>query len=371
MSRSSGPHPAPTASDVLGVPVLPPGRATVATNRLRSRVGRIHAAMAPPPVQILEGLFGMLDHRVLVTLCRLGVPEALTSPTAPDELARTVGADPVRLTRLLRYASTRGWVRIDRRGRARPTRVTAFLRADHPGGWRAWVEFAGGDEVTAAVAALTTDPTVADAFAEVNGRPFFEWMAEHPDRWATFDRAMAAGGRMHALALASAIDWGSSRQVCDIGGGTGDLLVALLELVPSLAGTVFDLPAVVGRALAHDRLTAVGGDAFVEIPGGFDTYLLVNVLHDWDDDDACRILRRVGDAAAGTARIVVVDSDRQAVPRDRLPVCADVLMAALTNGGCERSAGEFAALGGRCGLRLTKTTRLATGDVAHEFRSTR
>jgi len=370
MTTNSGSHAAPTATDILGVPVLPPGRATAAANRLRSRVGRIHAAMGPPPVQILEGLFGLLDHRVLVTLCRLGVPDALTSPTAPDELARTVGADPVRLMRLLRYGSTRGWLRIDRRGRARPTKVTAFLRSDHPGGWSAWVEFAGGDEVGAAVAALTTDPAITDAFAEVNGAPFFEWMADHPDRWAVFDRAMAAGGRMHALALASAIDWGQARHVCDVGGGTGDLLVALLELVPSISGTVFDLPDVVGRALRHDRLTAEGGDAFVEIPGGFDTYLLVNVLHDWDDDDAHRILQRVADAAATTARIIVLDSDHQNVPRDRLPVCTDVLMAALTNGGCERSPGDFAALGHGCGLRLTKTTRLATGDLAHEFRRT-
>jgi hypothetical protein len=368
MTKADRPHPMPTPGDILGVPVLPPGRATMATNRIRSLVGRIHAAMGPPPVQILEGLFGLLDHRVLVVLCRLGVPDALTSPIPPDELARALGADPVRLTRLLRYASTRGWVRIDRRGRVRPTRVTAFLRSDHPGGWSAWVEFAGGDEIGAAVGALTTDPSVTDAFAEVNGRPFFEWMVHHPERWATFDRAMAAGGRMHALALAAAVDWDHTRQVCDVGGGTGDLLAALLELVPSISGTAFDLPDVIGRALEHDRLTAVGGDALVEVPAGFDTYLLVNVLHDWDDDDARRILERVGGAMSDRSRLIVVDNDHQTVPRDRLPVCTDVLMAALTNGGRERNAGTFAALGHDCGLHLTRTTRLATADLAHEFR---
>ena len=368
MSDTSARPQAPTPSDVLGIPVLPPGLATTAGNHIRSRMERIHAAMGPPPVQILEGLFGMLDHRVLVTLCRLGVPDALTSPTTPDALAARVGADPARLTRLLRHASTRGWLRIDRRGRVRATRVTAFLRSDHPGGWAAWVEFAGGDEIVAAVAALTTDPAVTDAFAQVNGRPFFEWMADHPDRWAVFDQAMAAGGRMHALALAAAIDWEHTTRVCDVGGGTGDLLVALLQLVPSISGTVFDLPAVIGRSVGHDRLTAVAGDAFVEVPGGFDTYLLVNVLHDWDDDDARRILGRVAAAASAQARVIVLDSDHQTVPRDRLPVCVDLMMAALTNGGRERDTAGFAVLGGDCGLQLTSTTRLATGDLAHEFR---
>jgi hypothetical protein len=46
-----------------------------------------------------------------------------------------------------------------------------------------------------------------------------------------------------------------------------------------------------------------------------------------------------------------------------------VLMAALTKGGKERSAAEFAALGRACGLRLVRTHRLASGDLAHEFRS--
>jgi hypothetical protein len=358
----------PLAKDILGVPVLPPAPMASGGDRVRAAIGRAHRRMAPPPVRILEGLFGMLDHRVLVALCEAGVPEALTGRMLPAELAARTGSDPARLERLLRFAATRGWVRIDRRGRVRPTRVTAFLRADHPGGWRAWVDFAGGDEVTRAVAGLSADRETPDPFASAHGRPFFAWMAEHPDRWAVFDAAMAAGGRMHALTLAAALDWSESRLVCDVGGGTGALLAALLELEPGLRGTVVDLPAVVARAVEHDRLTAVGGDAFVGVPPGFDTYLLVNVLHDWDDDDAARILGRVAEAAAGAGRVIVVDSEHTTVPRAGIAVCADVLMAALTSGGRERSAAEFAALGRRCGLGLERSVRLASGDLAHELR---
>jgi len=279
-----------TTSEVLGVPVLPPGPITLAGNRLRGVLGRVHAAMAPPPARILEGLYGMLEHRALVLLCRSGVPEALTGPTPVPQLASRLDADPEGLDRLLRYAATQGWVRLDRRGRVRPTRVTAFLRSDHPGGWRAWVEFAGGEEIVAAVGALSLDREASDAFASVNGAPFFAWMAQHPDRWRTFDRAMAAGARMHALTLAAALDWSGDRRVCDVGGGTGELLATLLDLLPSLDGTLLELPEVVARSVTHPRLQATGGDAFEHVPEGSDTYLLVNVLHDWDDTDAVRIL---------------------------------------------------------------------------------
>jgi SAM-dependent methyltransferase len=353
--------------DVLGVPVLPPGRVTVAGNRMRELVGRVHRSLAPPPVRILEGLFGALDHRVLVALCDAGVPDALSGRRSIGELAVEVDADAVQLERLLRFAAARGWVRIDRKGRVRPTKVTTFLRTDHPGGWRAWVDFAGGDEVVAAIGRLSLRGGAPHSFLEANGAPFFEWMAAHPDRWQVFDQAMAAGGRMHALGLASALDWKSGERVCDVGGGTGDLLATLLDLVEGLEGAVLDLPAVVARAVDHPRLTAIAGDAFVEIPSGYDTYLLVNVLHDWDDADSLRILRRVAAAAGPDARVVVVDSERTTVPRDDMAVSADVLMAALTDGGKERDGAEFAELGGEAGLRLATTRRLPSADVAHVF----
>ena len=366
-------HSKPTApakvADVLGVPFLPPAAVTVRANRVRSALGRVHAAMAPPPVRILEGLFGVLDHRVLVALCEAGVPDALTGPVEVAALAERIGADPIMLERLLRFASTRGWVRIDRRGRMRPTRVTAFLRVGHPGGWRAWVDFAGGDEIVAAVGALSVRAGLTDAFAEVNGSPFFEWMADHPDRWSIFDRAMGAGGRMHGLTLAGALDWSETSSVCDVGGGTGELLATLVDLVPDLQGTVLDLPDVVRRAPDHPRVKFVAGDAFDRVPDGFDTYLLVNVVHDWNDEDATRILRRVAEAAAaGRSRVVVVDSDRPTVPGDDVAVSADVLMAALTAGGKERDRAAFTALGRSAGLRLERSVRLASGDVAHVFR---
>jgi hypothetical protein len=104
---------------------------------------------------------------------------------------------------------------------------------------------------------------------------------------------MGAGGRVHALTLAAALDWSEDRRVCDLGGGTGELLSTLLDLLPGLEGTLLDLPEVVARAISHPRLPTRGGDAFTHVPEGFDTYLLVNVLHDWDDAHAVQILTRV------------------------------------------------------------------------------
>ncbi len=347
------------------MPRMPPARLAGAFSAMRGWIGWVHSAVAPPPVKILEALFGALEHRVLVLLCRFKIPDVLRSPMSLENLARQVGADVARLEPIVRFAAARGWLRLDRRGRVRSTRVTEFLRTDHPGGWQAWVQFAGGDEVVDAIKYL--DLRAGDSFAAANGEPFFQWMQHHPGRWAAFDEAMSAGARMHALTLHSAIEWESVRSVCDVGGGTGELLIGLLELEPTLQGIVFDLPEVISRARSHPRLTEVGGNAFDSIPASCDVYLLVNVIHDWNDHDAGRIMANVATAAVKDSRILVVENDHPRKPRRDIATSSDVLMAALTNGGKERNQRDIRSLAENSGLRLTSSKPLASGDVVHHL----
>lgn len=358
--------------EVLGVPALPPSGAAGPMARMRAALAHAHRASAPPPARLLESALGGIDLAVLATLCRLELPDQLDRPRQLRTLAEDLGVDPQRLERLLRYARTRGWVRTDRRGRVRATRTTAFLRRDHPGGWRAWVEFAAGSEVAAALhhldAGLRPD---GDAFATANGAPFFTWMQAHPARHATFDGAMAAGGRMHGLLLARSLDWSGSRRVCDVGGGTGALLGVLLDEHPHLTATLFELPEVAARATPHERLEVVAGDAFVAVPGGHDTYVLANVLHDWDDRAAEQLLEQVRDAVGRAPadgprpRVVVVESEAHVRPRDDLATRADLLMLALTPGGRERSTAHLAELAAVAGLRHVAAHRLVSGELAH------
>jgi hypothetical protein len=103
--------------------------------------------------------------------------------------------DRVRLGRLVRYAAARGWVALDRHGRVRPKPVMRFLHADHPGGWRAWVEFMGGEEVLAAIGRLDegrTDPRARDEFAARTDLLMLALTASGRERTATQFAALAS-----------------------------------------------------------------------------------------------------------------------------------------------------------------------------------
>ncbi|WP_243422396.1 methyltransferase [Micromonospora globispora] len=64
--------------------------------------------------------------------------------------------------------------------------------------------------------------------------------------------------------------------------------------------------AIVSAGLGHRAGTQVGS-FFDALPAGAGGYVLSGVLHDWDDDDALRILRRCADAASETGKVLVVD----------------------------------------------------------------
>jgi SAM-dependent methyltransferase len=340
-------------------------------NRLRAGIARPHRLMAPPPLRIIEGVLGQLDTVALGALCALDVPDRLAGPMTVTELATAIGADADRTRRLTDYAATRGWLRVDRRGRRQPNKVTEFLRREHPGGWRSWVEFAAGPDVLAAATAFITDPRAPDPFARATGAAFFDWEHRGNQRRESFDAAMAAGARMHALALAEAVEWPADTRVCDVGGGNGALLATLVARRRGLRGTVLDLPSVIAGATPQPGVDLVGGDAFRQVPSGFDTYLLVNVIHDWPDDAAVELLTAVARAVPPSGRVIVVEGERTPRPADGITVRADMLMLILTSGGQERTTDELAALGRRAGLTHERAIRLASADRAHVFRPDR
>lgn len=117
-----------------------------------------------------------------------------------------------------------------------------------------------------------------------------------------------------ASRVVTAYDWGALGDVIDVGGGDGTLLIALLNEYPSLRGTVLELPEMAESARKRfeaagfgDRAAAVSGDFFAELPAGAEGYLLCAVLGDWDDEDACRILRRCAAAAGEDGAVFVIE----------------------------------------------------------------
>src|SRR5262249_55244541 len=151
------------------------------------------------------------------------------------------------------------------------------------------------------------------------GRGFWEDLEAHPEVAASFDALMgpAGHGTPDPNVLPNPADWATVRSVVDVGGGTGAQLREILRAHPNVRGVLVDLPHVVARSSAADRLTTVGQSFFDPLPAGHDIYILKNVLGDWPDDDARLILKRCAEAAGTSGRVVVfteIDPNGRASP---------------------------------------------------------
>lgn len=317
-----------------------------------------------PEQRMSRLLGGYRITQMLHVAARLGLPDLLADgPLSVDRLAALAGVQPRPLYRLLRALASEG-VFAERAddGRFELTPLAATLRRDAPGRQRVfaltygepwwWSSFGG---------LLDAVRTGRPAFEALHGRHLFDWLGDHPDAAALFNDNMAAMSADEAAAVVDAVDLSGVGMLADIGGGHGILAAEFLARHPAARAWILDRPGVVAGARAvldrrgvADRCALVGGDFFAEVPPGADVYTLKDILHDWDDERAVAILRRLRRALGdGGARLLVVE--RVIPPGNEAFVgkMVDITMLAML-GGQERTEREYRELLAAAGLRVTR-----------------
>lgn len=298
--------------------------------------------------------------QLLYVLAELRIPDLLAGGAlTADELALETGVDRDALGRVLRATASVGVLAEEDGGRFAVTALGDRLREDAPGSLRPlalsygqqWRWLAWGHLLDS-----VRDGTTA--FDHAHGEPIYRYLAEHPGAAADFDNHMASLAERRGQALAAAYDFSEARRVVDVGGGRGALVETLLREYEGLTAVVVDSQAAVheGQQRLHaaglaDRVTFTAGDFFVSVPAGGDLYVLSNVLHDWQDDDALAILRSCREAMSPSARLLVLQ-DLAPPHGERSPVNVfDISLLVLT-GGRERTLEEYRELLSTAGFRL-------------------
>jgi hypothetical protein len=348
---------------------IPPAwliRPLVAT---RNGIARVHRGTAPPAVTIFERSLGIIDTKALGVAAELGVADVLgDARRTAAELAATLRVDADALERLLRYLVGRGIFGRGRDGRYRNNRASSLLRDDGPDSLRPWARFFGAPWHVAIWNHLDHSVRTGGAAAgEALGSEFWRYLTEvDTDAGRVFDDALEAASRLQQDVVAHTYAWPAGSKVCDVGGGTGSLLAAILAANPGCSGVLFDLPVVVAkagpvleRAGVAARVEIAGGDFFDAVPEGCDRYVLEAVVHDWDDDACVRILTRCRDALAPGGRILVLEQTLPEHDGDDLARALDLEMLVDTGRGRERTRAEFEALFARAGLRVRDVTPIA------------
>lgn len=95
------------------------------------------------------------------------------------------------------------------------------------------------------------------------------------------------------------------------------------------------------------------GDFFKDPLPAADTYLIMDVIHDWDDEQATALLSAVRSAALPHARVLVIETVIADVPGPDWSKIMDVIMLWIV-GGRQRSHSEHEQLLNKAGFRLER-----------------
>jgi hypothetical protein len=313
-------------------------------------------------------LLGVLSGSWLAQACyavvKVGVPDLLAEgPRTVDDLAAASGADAGVLYRLLRALAASGVFRQPAAQTFAHNQVSELLRTDAPGSAHL-IALMHGEEVFRSFAEIMhTVHTGEPAFEHVYGMTFYRYLDANPEAARTFNEAMGDQGALPSL---STCDFTGVGTLVDVGGGNGALLAEVLAAHPSMRGVLIERPDALRRA--HDRLTDAGlsdrvefveGDFFDSVPTGGDVYVLARVLHNWTDEHAVELLRRVHTAMRPAARLLVMENllpdDDDAVTTAAL---GDLLML-VTLEGRDRTDAEYRDLLVKAGFSVLDTRRAA------------
>jgi SAM-dependent methyltransferase len=317
--------------------------------------------LPPPPARLIGLTTGAWITQAVSVAAALGIADHLTAgPRSVEQLAEAVGAHGPSLYRVLRaLADVEVFEELDGR-RFASTEVGDLLRSDAPVSLRAWATFVGAPFHMEALADLVGAVRTGEAaFERVHQQMAFDYFRDHPEEGTLFNQAKTGASSPAIAEVVAAYDFSGAGTVVDVGGGHGSLLAAVLQAHPHLRGVVYDLPEVVAGAKpvldeagVRDRASTVGGDFFVSVPTGGDVHVLANIIHDWDDERALRVLRNCRAALNPRGRVLLGEAVLPSGPEPSMAKLIDVEMLVMGSGR-QRSESEYRDLLRHAGLQLS------------------
>jgi len=184
-------------------------------------------------------------------------------------------------------------------------------------------------------------------FPVLYGKPFFSYLAVHPDRASEYHRAMSEYARVDYLDIGNVLDLSQEGTVLDVGGGNGALVDSLRVHYPEVSFSIFDIQD--HRTVASQDLPFIQGDFFQGIPKGSSAFILSRVIHDQDDAEAELILRNCYAALPSGGHLYLVEND-VALLGDGGHLLSLNMLAMC--GSRERSLKEYLELLDRSGFRM-------------------
>lgn len=296
---------------------------------------------------------------ILGRLIRARVPDLLDGgPVHGVTLANQSGLHPLSTVRALRALTAFGVFHEVAPSTFVNTEASNLFR-DTPDGLRNYALFATSEQYLKSSAALGHSLETGQASHDVAlGQKVWEYLRDHPDDNAAFNKGLAEIRKDEQAAIAAAYDWKGVTSVVDVGAGAGALLASIVAQNPGIRGILFDRPDVLPDADhllrqrgVRERCELIGGSFFDPIPVHGDIWILSQILHDWPDTECRVILARCRERTRAGDRLLVIEMVPVPGQPDVGIALLDMAMTMFGGEARQRTAEEYDELFAATGFR--------------------
>jgi len=188
-----------------------------------------------------------------------------------------------------------------------------------------------------------------EEFSSLFNKPYFEWLEVSDKKAELYQKAISTYAKKDYYRVPKIQDFSKHKIVLDVGGGSGHLLRYLLEMHPNLKGMLLESKKTIEIAKYEvlkdftNRCEFITGNFFEKIPKGADAIFLCRILHDWDDENASKILSNCYEVLESNDKLYVVELILHEDLNDPLGALLNLNMLTIT-GGKERTKTEFRQL---------------------------
>ncbi|PKW14905.1 methyltransferase [Saccharopolyspora spinosa] len=313
------------------------------------------------------------------TAATLRVPDVVKDGPLPlAEIAHLCKAEADPLGRVLRFLVHHGMFTEPEPDVFGPNEASDALRSDLADGPQPWLDLDGavGRADLAFVELIEQVRGHHPAYPAAFGRSFWEDLAHNPQLSDSFDSLMETKTYGIAPLIATAHDWSAYARIADVGGGKGVLLAEILRTSPQSRGILVDLIGPARNAADYlqeqgvaERAEVVTESFFDPLPVQADAAVICDVLGDWDDEDAIRILEHCRQAVEPDGRVLIIEL----LPdKDRIALFTEMdLRMMIYVGGRLRDLDRTQQVAAAAGLTVEDFTPLDNGYAIIECRPER
>nr|GLL44566.1 trans-resveratrol di-O-methyltransferase-like [Ipomoea trifida] len=277
--------------------------------------GKLHDELLHAEVHTWNHSLSYIDSATLKCAVQLGIPDTIHSHAKPMPLSDLIAALPIHpskapyIHRLTRFLVHSGVLLVTKSGQDDEQEECYSLAPagrlmvkDETINLRAFLHICNENIFQKSCYALgdwfqNDDPS---PFCTAHGEKIWDYISHEPGYNDVFNEATAKDSELIMEVLLN----GESKRVfdglkslVDVAGGKGAVASAIAKCFPAMKCIVLDLPHVIASVPAGsiENMEFVAGNMFENIPTA-NAVLLKWIMHDWEDEECVKILKKCREA---------------------------------------------------------------------------